>query len=145
MLRLQELSRAMRQHLETEFPGATFTASSSYVGKKDAPKTLRVDVEWVNGPPVEYVKTASRTFLETTVEGMWRVVCLRWYTPAWAKDMAAYHGARVKISTSGYNSAALIHPPTNDEDGEAALRRFRETLDFCLAPIEAGRTKCLTN
>lgn len=141
MLRLQELSRAMRQHLEAELPGTTFTVSSTYVERKDKSRKLRVDVEWVNGPPVDYVKKTSLAFLETTAEGEWQVVCLRWYTPAWAKSMAEYHGAHVKISTCGYNNAALLHPPTNDEDGEAALRQFRATLDYCMAPQEAGRTK----
>jgi len=130
------LTLAAQEALAAAFPGVTFTVETGHIKtkKESEEPVLRGEVEWADGPCVAYVQEVIHR-LTAKVTGNWKLTCIRGYTPGWAKSMADYHGARVKVSTYGYNRAvALLHPPSATPDGEQALRDFRNTLDFCTAP-----------
>ena len=135
------LTLAAQEALAATFPGVAFEIETGHVKTKKGPEEpiLRGQVEWVNGPPVAYVQ---EVIYGLRITGDWKLTCIRWYTPEWAASMADYHGARVKVSTYGYNrEAALLHPSSATPEGERALRDFRATLDFCLAPQQQRRTQ----
>ena len=128
------LTLAAQEALAAAFPGVAFEIETGHVKTKKEPEEpiLRGQVEWVNGPPVAYVQ---EVIYGLRVSGNWKLTCIRWYTPAWAVSMADYHGARVKVSTYGYNrEAALLHPASATPEAEEGLKKFRAVLDFCHAP-----------
>lgn len=134
----RRLTLAAQEALAAAFPGVTFTVETGHIKTRVEPEPpiLRGIVEWVGGPPVAYVQDVIHNLTPRYVSGNWKLVCLRWYSPAWAQSMAEHHGARVKVSTYGYSrDTALLHPFDRTPEAEAEIKAFRATLDFCLAPI----------
>lgn len=130
----RRLTLAAQEALAAAFPDTSFTVETGHIKTTKDPEEpiLRGEIEWVNGPPVSYVQDVVR---ELHIPGNWKLVCYRWYSPAWATAMAQHHGAHVKISTCGFNrEAALLHPHAPTPEAEEALRTFRSTLDYCMAP-----------
>lgn len=125
------VTREAYKLLRGAFPEAEFTVETGVVLTRHHHRIVRGHVMWVDGPAVAAVQ---EVLVGLELPEGWTLDCLRRYSPAWAEAMAANHRMKVKISTSGYDRTALLHPYSRTEEGEAELARFAALLNACSAP-----------